>query len=104
MEITITKDNFDDEVRNFRGEPIVLDFWAGWCGPCSLLSPVLEEIAEEFDGEIRVGKVNVDEEPELAEAFDVQSIPLLVLVKDGAIHKKSVGFMPKDDLIDWLGL
>lgn len=103
-EIVITKENFDEEVRNYKGEPIVLDFWAGWCGPCMMLSPVLEEIADEYDGEIRVGKVNVDEQPELAQAFSVESIPLLVLVKDGVIQSKSVGYRTKDQVIEFLGL
>ena len=78
-ELVITKENFDEEVRNYRGMPILLDFWAGWCGPCMMLSPVIAEIAEEYDGKIKVGKVNVDEQPELAAAFRVESIPLLVV-------------------------
>ncbi len=103
-EIKITKENFDTEVRNFKGTPIVLDFWASWCGPCSMIAPVLAEIAEENSDEIRVGKINVDEQPELAMAFKVESIPMLVLVKDGVIQKQAVGFMPKDDITEWLGI
>lgn len=103
-EIIITKDNFDDEVRNYKGMPVLLDFWAGWCGPCMMLSPVIEEIANEYDGRVKVGKVNVDEEPELAAAFSVESIPLLVVVKDGAIVKQAVGFRTKEDIIEMLGL
>ena len=99
-ELIITKENFDEEVRNYRGEPILLDFWAGWCGPCSMLSPIIAEIAEEYEGKLRVGKVNVDEQPELAAAFRVESIPLLVLVKDGAIHKQEVGYRDKDSIIE----
>ncbi len=103
-ELVITKENFDEEVRNYRGMPILLDFWAGWCGPCMMLSPVIAEIAEEYDGKIKVGKVNVDEQPELAAAFRVESIPLLVVVKDGAITAQTVGVRPKDDIIKMIGL
>lgn len=103
-ELVITKENFDNEVRNYRGMPILLDFWAGWCGPCMMLSPVIAEIAEEYDGKIKVGKVNVDEQPELAAAFKVESIPLLVVVKDGAITAQTVGVRPKEDIIKMIGL
>lgn len=103
-ELVITKENFDDEVRNYRGMPILLDFWAGWCGPCMMLSPIIAEIAEEYDGKIKVGKVNVDEQPELAAAFRVESIPLLVVVKDGAITAQTVGVRPKEDIIKMIGL
>lgn len=104
MEITITKENFDDEVRNYRGMPVLLDFWADWCGPCMMLSPVVSEIADEFKGKVKVGKVNVDEQPELAAAFRVESIPLLVVVKDGAITAQNVGLRPKDDIIKMLDI
>ena len=103
-EIVITKENFDAEVRNYRGLPILLDFWAGWCGPCMMLAPVVAEIAEECGDKVRVGKVNVDEQPELAAAFRVESIPMLVVVKDGGIVKQSVGYRSKDDVLDMLGL
>lgn len=101
MEITITKENFNDEVRNYKGT-VLLDFWADWCGPCMMLSPVISEIATEFDGKVKVGKVNVDEQPELSMAFKVESIPLLVLVKDGVIYKQSVGFIPKNQITEML--
>jgi thioredoxin 1 len=103
-EIVITKENFDAEVRNYKGLPILLDFWAGWCGPCMMLAPVVAEIAEDYGDKIRVGKVNVDEQPELAAAFKVESIPMLVVVKDGGIVKQSVGYRSKDDVLEMLGL
>ena len=79
--ITITKTNFESEVKSFKGE-VLLDFWASWCGPCRMLSPVIDEIAEETPT-LKVGKVNVDDEPELAAAFGVQSIPTVVINKYG---------------------
>lgn len=103
-EINITKENFDEEVRKYKGMPVLLDFWAGWCGPCMMLSPVVAEIAGELDGQVKVGKVNVDEQPELAAAFRVESIPLLVVVKDGVIHKQELGYRSKEDIFDMLGI
>ncbi|MBQ1339529.1 MAG: thioredoxin [Ruminococcus sp.] len=103
-EIVITKDNFDEEVRNYKGMPILLDFWASWCGPCMMLAPVIEEIADEYAGKIKVGSVNVDEQPELAAAFKVESIPMLVVVKDGGIVNQAVGYRSKADVIKMLGL
>ena len=102
-EITITKENFDDEVRNYKGV-VLLDLWASWCGPCMVLSPVISEIAEEMDGKVKVGKINVDEQPELAAAFRCESIPMLAVVKDGAVHNMAVGYREKDNIIKMLNL
>ena len=94
MEITITKENFETEVLK-SDVPVLLDFWATWCGPCMMIAPTLEEIARENAGKLKVGKVNVDEEYELAMQFGVTSIPLLVVMEGGQIVKKAVGAMPK---------
>ena len=94
MEITITKENFESEVLN-SSVPVLLDFWATWCGPCMMIAPTLAQIAEEHAGKIKVGKINVDDEMELAMKFGVTSIPLLVVMKDGKIANKAVGAMPK---------
>ena len=94
MEVTITKENFESEVLKSE-VPVLLDFWATWCGPCRMIAPALEEIAAENAGKLKVGKVNVDEEMELAMQFGVTSIPLLVVMKDGKIVNKAVGAMPK---------
>ena len=94
MEVTITKENFEAEVLN-SDIPVLLDFWATWCGPCRMIAPTLAEIAEENQGKIKVGKVNVDEQMPLAIQFGVTSIPMLVVMKDGQIVNKAVGAMPK---------
>lgn len=89
----ITKENFESEVLKST-KPVLLDFWASWCGPCRMLSPIVDEIAEE-NANIKVGKVNVDEQPELAQAFKVMSIPMLAVVKDGKVTNTSVGYKAK---------
>jgi len=96
-EITLTKENFESEVIK-SDKPILVDFWANWCGPCRMLAPVLEEIASENEGKIKIGKVNVDDEPVLADLFKVNSIPLLVYFKDGKPVKSLIGYRPKEDI------
>lgn len=95
-EITITIDNFEKEVLK-SDKPVLLDFWAAWCGPCNKLGPVISEIAEEHS-EIKVGKINVDEQRELAEQFGIMSIPTLALMKDGKPVDSRIGFIIKEDI------
>ena len=91
--ITITSANFDAEVLHSE-KPVLLDFWASWCGPCRMVSPVVDEIAEE-NANVKVGKVNVDEQRELAARFNVMSIPTLVVIKNGKVANQMVGARPK---------
>lgn len=98
--IKINKENFKNEVLN-SDKPVLLDFYADWCGPCRMVGPVVSEIADERN-DIKVGKINVDEQSELAAQFGVMSIPTLVVIKDGKVVNKAVGARPKDDILDML--
>lgn len=100
-EIVITKENFENEVMK-SDKPVLLDFWAGWCGPCKMLSPIVSQIADKYDGKVKVGKVNVDDEPELANTFQVASIPMIVVMKEGEIVNTSVGYRPIEQLEELL--
>ncbi len=102
-EITITKDNFKSEVLN-SNIPVLVDFWASWCGPCRMLGPIISEIADEYDGRIKVGKINVDEEEELATLFKVSSIPTVMVFKDGKVIASTVGYQPKNKLLSLLNI
>ena len=97
MEITLTKTNFETEVLK-SDKPVLVDFWAPWCGPCRMLAPVLAEVAAEKGDKIKVGKVNVDENPELAAQYGISGIPAILLFKDGKVAATSVGFKPKPEL------
>ncbi len=97
--IVLNDDNFESEVLNSE-IPVLVDFWAEWCGPCRALAPVIEEIAEDYSGEIKVGKLNVDENPGASSAYDVRSIPTLIVFKDGAVLDRIVGALPKNHITD----
>ena len=100
--ITVTKDNYNNEVVN-SSVPVLIDFWASWCGPCRMLSPVIDEIADEIT-DTKVCKVNVDDQPELAREFGVMSIPTLVVMKNGQVVNKSLGVQPKDSVLKMLNV
>ena len=96
-ELKITRENFENEVMK-SNIPVLIDFWAPWCGPCLMMGPIIEQLAEEYEGKAKVGKVNVDEEGELSQAFGVMSIPTIVLVKDGKVVRQAVGARPKAEV------
>ena len=100
-ELKITKENFENEVLRSE-KPVLLDFWADWCGPCRMLAPVIAEIAEEYAGTVKVGKVNVDEEIELAMQYRVSSIPTVLLFRNGKVAGTSIGYVPKAELLGLL--
>lgn len=98
---TLTNDNFDQEVLACS-KTILIDFWAAWCGPCKMLSPIIDQIADEADDSVKICKVNVDEQSELAVQFQVRSIPTLVVIKDGKVDNISVGVKSKEEILAML--
>jgi thioredoxin 1 len=95
--LTITKENFESEVTNSE-KPVLLDFWASWCGPCRMLSPIVEEVAQE-SVDAKIGKVNVDEQPELASKYNIMSIPTLLVLKNGEVINSAIGVQPKSAIL-----
>ena len=100
-EVNVSLDTFEEEVIGCD-IPVIVDFWATWCGPCKMIAPIVKEIADEYDGKILVGKVNVDEEPDLTMQYNVSSIPTLMVFKNGQLVNKAVGYREKDEILKML--
>ena len=96
-EITLTKENFEAEVIH-SNTPVLVDFWAEWCGPCRMIAPTIEEIANEYDGKVKVGKINVDKESDLAIRYHIDAIPALLIFKNGSVIETRKGLRPKSEL------
>ncbi|WP_341349550.1 thioredoxin [Ruminiclostridium cellobioparum] len=97
--IDITKDTFEGSVLKSE-KPVVVDFWASWCGPCRMVAPIMEELAEDYEGKVQISKVNVDDQGELAAQFRIMSIPTVLIFKDGQVAEKIVGARAKDEFAE----
>ena len=103
MALKFTKENFEEMVIN-SDKPVIVDFWAPWCGPCKMMTPEIDKLSTELEGTVVVGKVNIDEQEELAKKYGVMSIPTVALFKNGKIESTSLGFVPKNKLLNALGI
>jgi thioredoxin 1 len=101
MPVKVTDQNFDSDVLG-AAEPVVVDFWAEWCGPCRMIAPALEELATELEGQVKIAKLNVDENPSIMMRYGVRSIPTLIMFKNGEPTSMQVGALPKGRLGDWI--
>ena len=101
MVTAVTDATFDSEVKN-ADKPVLVDFWAEWCGPCRQVAPILEELSKEFDGQLKVVKLDVDSNPKVAQAYNIRGIPSLLLFKNGQVAGQKVGALPKNQLKAWL--
>lgn len=97
--ITVTDDNFEAEVLKSE-VPVIVDFWAAWCGPCRMIAPIVEELAEEYDGKIKVGKLDVDDNQQIAVKYGVRSIPTVLFFKDGEVAETVIGAVPKSMFVE----
>ncbi|MFA6198143.1 MAG: thioredoxin [Patescibacteria group bacterium] len=101
-EIILTDQNFNQEVLNEKELPVLVDFWATWCGPCQLQGPIIEEVAKEFAGQVKVGKLEVDQNPETAAKYNIMSIPTMAIFKNGQIVKQMIGLQQKARIVEEL--
>ena len=99
--VHITDNSFEDEVLR-SDDPVLVDYWAEWCGPCKIIAPVLEEIATEYEGKLKVAKLNIDENPDTPPKYGIRGIPTLMLFKNGEVASTKIGAIPKSKLLEWV--